>query len=74
MLTETKTISDLVKAVSEEMTRVGYKSNVLKGYNIVWNKLCKHAGERHLDDFNMEFGMKFLDEAMRTHTSTSSGK
>jgi len=64
---ETRTISDLVNAISEEMTRLDYKPTVLKQYHIVWNKLCKHAGGRPENDFNMEFGMKFLEEAMRAH-------
>src|SRR5271167_4554906 len=65
MSKETKSISELVNAVSEEMTRLDYKPTVLKQYHIVWNKLCKHAGVRPANDFDMEFGMKFLDEAMR---------
>jgi hypothetical protein len=64
---ETRTISDLVNAISEEMTRLDYKPTVLKQYHIVWNKLCKRAGVRPANDFDMEFGMKFLDEAMRAH-------
>ena len=37
---ETRTISDLVNAISEEMTRRNdYKPTVLKQYHIVWNKL-----------------------------------
>ena len=64
---ETRTISELVNAISEEMTRLDYKPTVLKQYHIVWNKLCKYAGVRPADDFDMEFGMKFLDEAMRAH-------
>jgi integrase/recombinase XerD len=44
-----------------------YKPTVLKQYHIVWNKLCKRAGVRPANDFDMEFGMKFLDEAMRAH-------
>jgi len=67
MSKETKSISELVNAVSEEMTRLDYKPTVLKQYHIVWNKLCKHAGVRPANDFDMEFGMKFLDEAMRAH-------
>jgi site-specific recombinase XerD len=65
---ETRTISELVKAISEEMTRLDYKPTVLKQYHIVWNKLCKRAGERPANDFDMGFGMKFLDEAMRAHS------
>ena len=64
---ETRTISELVNAISEEMTRLDYKPTVLKQYHIVWNKLCKHVGVRPANDFDMEFGMKFLDEAMRAH-------
>jgi hypothetical protein len=64
---ETRTISDLVNAISEEMTRLDYKPTVLKQYHIVWNKLCKRAGARPANDFDMEFGMEFLDEAMRAH-------
>jgi hypothetical protein len=65
---ETRTISDLVNAISEEMTRLDYKPTVLKQYHIVWNKLCKRVGARPANDFDMEFGMKFLDEAMRAHS------
>src|SRR6202041_1640308 len=64
---ETRTISDLLNAISEEMTRLDYKPTVLKQYQIVWNKLCKRVGLRPANDFDMEFGMKFLDEAMRAH-------
>ena len=64
---ETRTISDLVNAISEEMTRLDYKPTVLKQYHIVWNKLCKRVGVRPANDFDMEFGMKFLDDAMRAH-------
>jgi integrase/recombinase XerD len=64
---ETRTISDLVNAISEEMKRLDYKPTVLKQYQIVWNKLCKRVGLRPANDFDMEFGMKFLDEAMRAH-------
>lgn len=46
MSEETRTISDLVNAISEEMTRLDYKPTVLKQYHIVWNKLCKRAGAR----------------------------
>ena len=67
MSEETRTISDLVNAISEEMTRLDYKPTVLKQYHIVWNKLCKRAGARPATDFDMEFGMEFLDEAMRAH-------
>jgi len=67
MSKESNTISDLVTAISEEMVRLDYKPSVLKQYHIVWDKLCRHAGEKSANDFNMEFGMKFLDGAMRTH-------
>ncbi len=67
MSKETRTISDLVNAISEEMTRLDYKPTVLKQYHIVWNKLRKRAGARPANDFDMEFGMTFLDEAMRAH-------
>jgi hypothetical protein len=68
---ESRTISDLVNAISEEMTRLDYKPTVLKQYHIVWNKLCKHAGVRPANDFDMEFGMNFLGEAMRAHRQWS---
>jgi integrase len=61
------TIAGLIEAVNEEMVRLDYKPTVVKQYNIVWNKLLKQAGDRASDEFNMEFGMNFLDEAMRTH-------
>jgi hypothetical protein len=64
---ESRTISELVNTISEEMTRLDYKPTVLKQYHIVWNKLCKLAGARPANDFDMEFGMEFLDEAMRSH-------
>lgn len=68
MSKETKTISELVSAISEEMVRLDYKPTVVKQYHIVWDKLCKRLGESPAADFNMEFGMQFLNEAMRTHT------
>jgi integrase/recombinase XerD len=63
MSKETKSISELVNAISEEMTRLDYKPTVLKQYHVVWNKLCKRAGVRPANDFDMEFGMKFLGKA-----------
>lgn len=62
-----KTVSDLIDATAEEMVRLDYKPTVVTQYQIVWNKLRKFAGERPISDFNMEFGMNFLEEAMRTH-------
>lgn len=67
MRKETRTISDLVNAISEEMTRLDYKPTVLKQYHIVWSRLCQRAGAQPADDFDMKFGMAFLDEAMRAH-------
>jgi site-specific recombinase XerD len=67
MNTEVKTISDLVDTIIAEMKRLDYKPAVLKQYNIVWSRLCKQAGNAPAEDFNMEFGMKFLDEAIRNH-------
>jgi site-specific recombinase XerD len=64
---EIKTISDLIDAIAEEMERLDYKPTVVKQYHIVWNKLRKRSGEQPVSDFDMEFGMTFLDEAMRTH-------
>jgi site-specific recombinase XerD len=64
---ETKTISNLVAEISEEMARLDYKPTVLKQYHIVWDKLCAKYGERLACGFTMEFGMKFLEEAMRNH-------
>jgi integrase len=64
---EKMTVSELVNAISEEMVRLDYKPTVLKQYHIVWDKLCKCAGERPADDFNMEYGMRFLEDAMRVH-------
>jgi integrase len=64
---EIKTISDLIDAIAEEMVRLDYKPTVVKQYHIVWNKLRKFAGEQPASDFDMEFGMNFLEEAMRTH-------
>jgi site-specific recombinase XerD len=62
------TVADLVEAVTEEMIRLDYKPTVVKQYHIVWDKLCKYAGNKPADDFNMDFGMAFLDEAMRNHS------
>jgi integrase len=62
-----ETISDLVGAITEEMVRLDYKPTVLKQYHIVWDKLCALAGEQSADSFNMEYGMRFLEEAIRTH-------
>ena len=62
-----RTISDLVEAITAEMVRLDYKPTVLKQYHIVWSRLCKKAGNLPAEDFNMEYGMRFLDEAMRNH-------
>jgi hypothetical protein len=67
MSEEKMTISELVNAISKEMARLDYKPTVLKQYHIVWDKLCKCAGECPADDFNMEFGMRFLEDAMNSH-------
>jgi site-specific recombinase XerD len=64
---EIKTISDLIDAIAEEMVRLDYKPTVVKQYHIVWNKLRRFAGEESASEFDMEFGMSFLEEAMRTH-------
>jgi len=67
MKEEIRTISDLIDAVSTEMERLDYKTTVLKQHHIVWNKLHKYAGKQPAESFNMEFGMNFLEEAMRNH-------
>jgi site-specific recombinase XerD len=65
---EARTITNLVAAISAEMVRLDYKPTVVKQYHIVWDKLCTCAGERPATDFSMEFGMSFLEEAMRAHS------
>jgi integrase len=70
MSTKVRTISDLVEAITEEMVRLDYKPTVVKQYHIVWSRLCKKHGGLPSDDFNMEFGMEFLDEAIRNHYKT----
>jgi integrase len=67
MIKEVRTISDLVDAITEEMVRLDYKPTVVKQYHIVWSRLCKQEGERPASDFNMEFGMQFLEEAIKNH-------
>ena len=67
MYEEGKTISDLVSAITEEMVRLDYKATVVKQYHIVWSRLCKQEGARPASDFNMEFGMQFLEEAIKNH-------
>ena len=64
---EIKTISDLIDSIAEEMVRLDYKPTVVKQYHIVWNKLRKFAGEQPATDFDMDFGMNFLEMAMQTH-------
>lgn len=64
---EKMTISGLVDAISEEMVRLDYKPTVLKQYHIVWDRLCKRSGDEPAESFNMEYGMKFLEEAMAAH-------
>lgn len=59
-----KTISDLIDAISTEMERLDYKPSVLKQYHIVWDKLCKYAGEKPIEVFNISFGMDFLEEVL----------
>ena len=67
MSKEVKTISDLVETITAEMKRLDYKPTVLTQYHIVWSRLCKQAGNRPAEDFNMEFGMRFLDDAIKNH-------
>jgi site-specific recombinase XerD len=67
MANKAKTITDLVAEISTEMERLDYKPTVRRQYHIVWDKLCARHGERLACDFTMEFGMKFLEEAMRNH-------
>jgi site-specific recombinase XerD len=62
-----ETIAGLVEAITEEMVRLDYKPTVVKQYHIVWDKLCRHSGDKPAEIFNMEFGMGFLEEAMRAH-------
>ena len=64
---EVKTIFNLVEEITSEMVRLDYKPSVVKQHHIVWSRLCKQAGNSLADDFNMEFGMKFLDEAIGNH-------
>ncbi|KUO67776.1 MAG: hypothetical protein APF77_10270 [Clostridia bacterium BRH_c25] len=66
---EIVTISDLVNAISAEMVRLDYKPSVLKQYHIVWNKLCTHSGERHVEDFSIQFGMDFLEEVLHMRSN-----
>jgi len=49
------------------MVRLDYKATVVKQYHIVWSRLCKQEGARPASDFNMEFGMQFLEEAIKNH-------
>ena len=67
MSKELRTISELVEEITEEMVRLDYKPTVVKQYHIVWSRLCKQAGNRPAEDFNMEFGMQFLDDAIKKH-------
>jgi site-specific recombinase XerD len=67
MREDVKTISDLVEEITKEMERLDYKPTVLKQYHIVWGRLCKQAGDRPANDFNMEFGMQFLEAAIQNH-------
>jgi site-specific recombinase XerD len=62
-----KIISELVEEITAEMTRLDYKPSVITQHHIVWSRLCKQAGHLPAADFNMEFGMQFLDEAIRNH-------
>ena len=65
MIKEVKTISELVAAITEEMVRLDYKPTVVKQYHIVWSRLCKQEGNRPASEFNMEFGMQFLEVAIK---------
>jgi site-specific recombinase XerD len=67
MVNNARTISDLVGEITAEMERLDYKPTVLKQYHIVWSRLCKQSGNLLAEDFNMEFGMQFLDDAIQNH-------
>lgn len=67
MIEESRTVSGLVAAITEEMVRLDYKPTVVKQYHIVWSRLCKQEGDRPASDFNMEFGMQFLEGAIENH-------
>ena len=67
MSKEILTISGLVDAITAEMKRLDYKPTVVTQYHIVWSRLCKQHGHLPAENFNMEFGMQFLDEAIRNH-------
>jgi len=67
MSKEGMTISGLVDAITAEMKRLDYKPTVVTQYHIVWSRLCKQHGHLPAENFNMEFGMQFLDEAIRNH-------
>ena len=61
------TISSLVDTITTEMKRLDYKPTVVKQYHIVWSRLVKQHGHLPAENFNMEFGTKFLDETIRNH-------
>jgi len=64
---EVKTVFNLVEEITAEMVRLDYKPSVIRQYHVVWSRLCKQAGNHLASDFNMEFGMKFLNGAIRNH-------
>jgi len=61
------TISSLVDTITMEMKRLDYKPTVVTQYHIVWSRLVKQHGHLPAENFNMEFGTKFLDETIRNH-------
>jgi site-specific recombinase XerD len=67
MTRRVRTISDLVADITTEMVRLDYKPTVLKQYHIVWSRLCQQAGNHPAESFDMEFGMGFLEDAIRNH-------
>jgi site-specific recombinase XerD len=64
-----RTVSDLVAEITVEMERLDYKRSVVAQYHIIWDKLCKFAGDMPADSFTIQFGMNFLEDVLHMRSN-----
>lgn len=57
-----RSISELIKAVTDELYRMGYSPATVPRFNLVWKKFQLYAESKGSDHFSEELGEKFLKE------------
>lgn len=56
------TIRELVDAVITELRRYGYKKSTIHNYEKMYADLIRYANEKHVTEYSIEFGEKYLKE------------